>query len=246
MSEGGERMRIRASAMWGPLLLGLLLAGCPKQIPQAEIDAAAEAVKALDQLEDCAPETTQAARTTMERARALLKEERYEEAKTAFIAARKLVDKARAECEEKKAQAEREAAERAEREAQQAAREAEAPAAEPTGGPDSLQTVYFGFNNSDLTDEAREALADNAAYIRQRPDIRVQIEGHCDERGSTEYNLALGERRALAVKRYLVTLGVEPDKLEIISYGEERPANPAQTDAAHAENRRTEFRELSR
>ena len=111
-------------------------------------------------------------------------------------------------------------------------------------GPDSLVTVHFGFNDSSLSDEARSAMSSNAEYLGIHKKMRVQIEGHCDERGSTEYNLSLGERRAMSVKNYLVKLGVEPNRLEIISYGEERPAETGASEDVWAQNRRAEFREL--
>jgi peptidoglycan-associated lipoprotein len=226
------------------LLVALALAGCPKQIPQPEIDAAEQALANLAKLKDCAPETAQAAETSMERAKALMKEERYEEAKTAFIAAKQLAEKARKECDEKEKsdakEAKRLAAEQA---ALEAARAIEKPS-DAQKGPGEMVTVYFGFNNSALTDETREALTHNAKYLRHHEAARIQIEGHCDERGSTEYNLSLGERRALSVKKFLSKLGIDPDRLEIISYGEERVDDPGVTDEAHAKNRRTEFMKL--
>lgn len=231
--------------MSGKKLLWLLLliaatAGCPKRIPETELQAAEQATADLDQTQPCAPETTQAARAMMDNARAYLKEERYEEAKTALLAAQRLAEKARRECDEKRA-------------AEEAARRAAPPEPPPQpverplemeGEPSKLEIVYFGFNEAVLTDEARETLARNAEYLRRRPEARVQIEGHCDERGSTEYNLALGERRAMTVRDYLIKLGIEPRRLEIISYGEERPADPRSLELAWARNRRAEFREL--
>ncbi|MBN2498607.1 MAG: OmpA family protein [Deltaproteobacteria bacterium] len=223
--------------------VALLVCGCPKQVPQPEIDAAEQAVDKLDQYKDCAPETYQAAQTMMARARALLKEKRYEEAKPALLAVAKLVEKAERECDEKRKQAEEAARrEQAEREAREASRETELPS-EPTQTL-QLKTVQFGFNTSDLTDESRATLGNNAEYLRQHAEQRVQIEGHCDSRGSTEYNLALGERRALSVKQYLIKLGIEPNRMEIISYGKERLLDPGQDDEAHARNRRAEFLKL--
>jgi len=236
-------MRRHRAAAIGLLAMALLATGCPKQIPQPEIDSAEQALADLDKLADCAPQTVQAARTTMERAQALLKEERYEEAKTALIAAKQLAEKARRECDEKKQRDEETARRQAELDAQAAARAAQLPAT-PAAGPTAMITVYFGFNTSELTDEARRALNTNAEYLQSHPDQRVQIEGHCDDRGSTEYNLALGERRALSAKQYLIKVGSQPDQLEIISYGEERLAETGQDEAAHEKNRRAEFRVL--
>jgi peptidoglycan-associated lipoprotein len=222
----------------GLLALAALIAGCPKNIPQPEIDAAEQAMADIESTKDCAPETYQAAKTMMDKARALLKEERYEDAKTALIAAKQLAEKARKECEEKKAA---ELAAQKEPEPEPVAKEVEI---EKDTGPDRMVTVYFGFNEANLTDEARAALNNNAEYLRHHEGQRIQVEGHCDSRGSTEYNLALGERRAMAVRKYLVKLGVNPTRLEIISYGEERPVDPSQSEDAWSQNRRAEFMEL--
>jgi peptidoglycan-associated lipoprotein len=81
--------------------------------------------------------------------------------------------------------------------------------------------------------------------LQTSPDLRVSIEGHCDDRGSDEYNLALGERRARAVRNFLVSLGVSPERMETISYGEEMPVNPKKTETAWAMNRRAEFKQLN-
>ena len=107
----------------------------------------------------------------------------------------------------------------------------------------SLMRVSFEYDQYVLTADARETLKLNAAYLKAKGS-RVQIEGHCDERGSDEYNLALGENRALTVKNYLVSLGVPPDRLSVISYGEEIPLVMAHTEEAWAQNRRAEFKEL--
>lgn len=101
--------------------------------------------------------------------------------------------------------------------------------------------VYFDFDRSDLRPEARETLNRKAQILRDYPDIRVRIEGHCDERGTVEYNLALGERRAESARQYLIDLGIDPDRLTTVSYGEERPAVEGRNEAAWALNRRAEF-----
>src|SRR5687768_1534560 len=101
--------------------------------------------------------------------------------------------------------------------------------------------IYFDFDRSELKTEAREVLNQKAEAMRQYPDIRIRIEGHCDERGTVEYNLALGERRAEAARAYLIDLGIDPDRMTTVSYGEERPAVPESNEAAWAQNRRDEF-----
>ena len=104
-----------------------------------------------------------------------------------------------------------------------------------------LQTIYFQYDAFDLTSEAQETLRQDAKVIEQYPDVKIQVQGHCDERGSEEYNLALGDRRARSARDYLVNLGISPDRLETISFGEERPVDPGHDDAAWAKNRRGEF-----
>ena len=102
-------------------------------------------------------------------------------------------------------------------------------------------TFYFDFDRSDLKPEAREALVYHAEQLSANPSMRIRLEGHADERGTTEYNLALGERRAKAVESYLQVQGVTPGQMEVISYGESRPVDTATTEAAYARNRRVEL-----
>lgn len=104
-----------------------------------------------------------------------------------------------------------------------------------------LQTVYFAFDSYELDDAAKAALDSNIAWLQSRPGIEIQIEGHCDERGTLEYNLLLGERRAKAVKAYLMQRGVSGEVLHTISYGEERPLDPTGSDVAFSKNRRAQF-----
>jgi peptidoglycan-associated lipoprotein len=103
------------------------------------------------------------------------------------------------------------------------------------------QAIYFDFDKSELRPQAKEVLKDKADFLRDNPQYSVRIEGHCDERGTNEYNLALGERRAHAAKKYLMALGVAGDRISTISYGEERPADPRSTPEAWDKNRRDEF-----
>lgn len=104
-----------------------------------------------------------------------------------------------------------------------------------------LQDVYFDFDKSDLRSDARDALSQNADWIKANGSAKIQIEGHCDERGTEAYNLALGERRANSVKNYLVSLGVEPERLFTISYGEELPVDPGHDEISWSKNRRAHF-----
>ena len=104
-----------------------------------------------------------------------------------------------------------------------------------------LEKIYFDFDSSVLTAPSRATLSKNADVLLKKTSLKVQIEGNCDERGSDEYNLALGEKRANAAMKYLVTLGVSSDRLSVISYGKEKPADPGHDEAAWAKNRRDEF-----
>ena len=101
--------------------------------------------------------------------------------------------------------------------------------------------VYFGFDDSALTPEARNVLRAKVQWLRANPDQCVLIEGHCDERGTDEYNLALGSRRAESVKEFMVKAGIDASRLTTISYGEERPAVTGRNEEAWAKNRRAEF-----
>ncbi len=108
-----------------------------------------------------------------------------------------------------------------------------------------FQTVYFDFDKSSIKPNFSGALESNADLMKESMDMIIQIEGHCDERGTVEYNLALGERRAMATRSYLVNLGIAAERIEIISYGKERPAMMGHNEAAWSKNRRTEFRIIS-
>jgi peptidoglycan-associated lipoprotein len=98
--------------------------------------------------------------------------------------------------------------------------------------------VYFAYDKSDITPESRKILENQAAWMQKNANVTVTIEGHCDERGTREYNLALGERRANAVKNVLIALGIPANRVSTISYGKERPAVVGSTEAAWAQNRR--------
>jgi len=104
-----------------------------------------------------------------------------------------------------------------------------------------LKTVYFDFDKYNLRPDAKADLDVNFNLLQQFPDVIIKIEGHCDERGTVEYNLSLGEKRAKAAQDYLVGLGVDAGRISIISYGKERPVDPGHNEAAWAKNRRAEF-----
>jgi peptidoglycan-associated lipoprotein len=101
--------------------------------------------------------------------------------------------------------------------------------------------ISFRFDDAALSSEARATLAAKATALRASPDLRLRVEGHADERGSDEYNLALGMRRAVSAKRYLMQLGVDAQRMEAVSYGEERPLDRGHSEIAWSKNRRAEF-----
>jgi peptidoglycan-associated lipoprotein len=106
----------------------------------------------------------------------------------------------------------------------------------------TVNKIYFDFDKFDLKDESKEVLKAKAEILKKYGDWKMLVEGHCDERGTEEYNLALGERRARAAYEYLVVLGVPSSRLKIVSFGEEKPAVEGSGEAAWAKNRRDEFK----
>jgi peptidoglycan-associated lipoprotein len=101
-----------------------------------------------------------------------------------------------------------------------------------------VKDAYFEYDKADIRPDARDALSQTAQFLRSYPQVKVVIEGHCDERGSTEYNLALGDRRAAAAKQFLASLGISADRMETVSYGKERPFCSASTEECYQQNRR--------
>lgn len=224
--------------LWIGAMCALLLAACASRPVKllAEVEgslADAELAK------KCAPDEYAAAERMYAKAQKLADDEEYGEAEAAARAAKKLAVKAR-----EKALARKD--------------ECLAPAVDPNtdvsdfvdnsgdtedpGDSGGLETVYFDYNAHDLTEQAKATMAKNAGWLRANAGVRAVIEGHCDNRGSTEYNLALGEKRARVVRKYLVGLGIERDRLSIVSYGEEQPLDFGENEGSHARNRRAEFR----
>jgi len=149
------------------------------------------------------------------------------------MAMREAAERERAEAE---ARARREAAERERAEA-----EARANQLRQEINAFETERIYFDFDKSELKPAAQETLTKKAAWLRAHPNYNVNIEGHCDERGTNEYNLALGERRADAAENFLIALGVSRDRISTVSYGEERPADTGHNESAWSKNRRDEF-----
>jgi len=107
------------------------------------------------------------------------------------------------------------------------------------GGP--LEDIHFELDSANLTDQARATLEKHALWLQAHREARLTIEGHCDERGTVEYNLALGDQRARATRDYLASLGVAANRMKAVSFGKERPLDPSQTEEAYARNRRAHF-----
>lgn len=103
------------------------------------------------------------------------------------------------------------------------------------------ENIHFAFNSALLSDQARHILNDKADYLRTNPDIKITIEGHADDRGTNNYNLALGEKRAVSVKKFLFALGIGADRLDTVTYGEERPLAMGHNEESWARNRRAQF-----
>jgi len=104
-----------------------------------------------------------------------------------------------------------------------------------------LEDIHFEFDKSSLNAEAQGILKSSAAWLKNNPSVIIEIEGHCDERGTIEYNLALGDRRARSAKDFLVNLGISSSRMTTISYGEEMPLDPSHNEGAWAKNRRAHF-----
>ena len=111
----------------------------------------------------------------------------------------------------------------------------------PPKVPFVLQRIHFDFDKYELTPEALRILSENARVLKAYPDAHIVIEGHCDERGTIEYNLALGDKRARAAREYLISMGIAPSRISVISYGKERPLDYGHNESAWARNRRAEF-----
>lgn len=218
--------------------LALAAAGCPKATADLELEAARKAIDDArsKKANDCAKETYQAAEAAIAAAKDLAQEGKIDEAKKKAGEAEALANQAAAAsrpgCDEKKADK---------------APEPERPDGEATNSAmtisldDALDTIYFDYNESTIRQDSKAVLDKVADVLAADEGLRIEIEGHCDVRGSTEYNLHLGERRARSVMKYLVAQGVEPKQVNIISYGEERPEDLGMTEDAHAKNRRAEL-----
>lgn len=229
----------RAQRILGVLLALLFvvgLTGCPKP-PKKALSDAEQALLDASRVKECASEKYEAARRLLEQAQKLSAEEKYDEAERKAKAAQKLAKEA-----EKEGDANWEDCQEQEKVAEKARGEEDD--TETTETPDKnleLETVFFGYDSSDLNSSTRSQLENNAEWIQEHPNTTVQLRGHTDERGTPEYNLALGEARARAVRKYLVKLGIDRSRLTVLSYGEEMPVAYGSSPEDYRKNRRVEF-----
>lgn len=235
---------LRRLAFFGSL--ALLLAGCPKPPPEGLITEARGALSLAADAERCAEAEYRATLLLVDQAQAAYEAKDYRAAERFANAARVQAEKAREAAKQNPAC--REAGEALVEEnfggnSGEAEGESvrEEPPSAPLSGPHTWTTIYFEFDSFEISSAAAEALNDHAAWLKLNPSVTLTVAGHCDEAGSTEYNLALGERRARVVVNYLASLGLDRSKLRVISYGEEMPASDEDN-----LNRRAEFAVKSR
>jgi peptidoglycan-associated lipoprotein len=214
------------------LCLGFFLAGCPKKtVMKEEPSSKAAEELAMEKERTAKLEAEQTAKLEAERTAKL------EAERTAKEAREKELEKLRTE-ETRKAR---------EKELERSLLTKKEPGIEGEIFESTLlKDIHFDFDKYDVRLGDTEILQGNAALLMKYPAVRIEVEGHCDERGTVEYNLALGERRANSTKQYLISLGVSADRISTISYGEERPLDPGHNEEAWAKNRRAHFTILSK
>jgi peptidoglycan-associated lipoprotein len=214
-----------------------MLTGCPKA-PKKALSDAQQAILDARGVKDCASDKFKAAQRLLDEAEKLSADEKYDEAERKAKAAQKLAQEAKAEGEAnwEDCMKKQEVVERAENPDKRDDEQEEQPEEQLT-----LETVFFGYDSAELDEEMRSVLDENVRWLKKNADRQVVLEGHTDERGTPEYNLSLGESRARRVKQYVIQLGVDADRLSILSYGEEKPAAFGATASDYAKNRRVEF-----
>ena len=221
---------------WGLVFTFIGCGGRPTELLQSTQDILANA----ELSKKCAPEEYAAAENMYAKAQKLADDGEYDEAEKTARAAQKLAKKAADSALARKAECERPKAVTISTD--QFVENENSEESEATDDK-NFEIVYFDFNAANLNDSARNAMQSNAKVIRLvDANTTVIVEGHCDSRGSTEYNLALGEKRAMSAKQYLIELGVDESRLEITSYGEERLDDYGDSETAHRRNRRVQFK----
>lgn len=213
-------------------------AACPSKTADLELDAARKAIADAQskRASDCARETFKAAEAAIAEAARLSDAGDVDAAKAKAMEAKTLAEQASAAskpgCGEKEV---RETPESQDRDDENVS------AGMTLNIADVLETIYFDYNDATIREDSKAILSRVAQVLSKSSTQVIEIEGHCDIRGSTEYNLHLGERRARSVEKYLTTQGVDPKQIQIISYGEERPVDLGDAESAHQKNRRAEL-----
>ena len=220
--------------------LGIFLCACGGR-PIKALSAAEKAILDASLAKKCAPDEFAAAERMFKKAKDLADKGEHVRAEAAARAAEQLAKGAVAKAEARKEECLKPVAEEGTK--PEDFIDSAGPGLDAEDGDaGGMATVYFPFNAITLTDEAKGILDQNINWLRKSAATRIVIEGHCDERGSTEYNLALGEKRALVTRKYLLSKGVDTNRLGFISYGEERLSDFDHSEKAHGRNRRAEFR----
>jgi peptidoglycan-associated lipoprotein len=224
----------------------LLLASACGGPPTEALEEAERALLGADLAKLCNEESYLAAQRLLEEAKAASEKGDYDDAKRKAIAASQLAEQARLDAEAGREECERRLAAKDKIENTLDTPVVSVPK-ETSQDPElTLETVYFDFDEAAITESSRVVLDKNARWLGANPSTRIRILGHTDERGSTEYNMALSDKRAQSVKRYLQTVGIEPNRLASVPYGEEKPASFGSSERDHALNRRVEFEVASK
>jgi len=222
-------------------LIALTAATCKKP-PDGALSEAEDAVADAREKSECAEDKFEAAENLLEEAKSLSAQKKYDEAERKARAAKKLATKAEQIAEENWEDCQNRLADDETSESSESGEAADSRRGSTTEGESAeLRTIYFDYDSADLSDQARQKLEQNVRWLKQNPDTLVVVEGHTDSRGSIEYNLALGERRANSVRDYLTQLGISGDRMNVLSYGEEKPAAYGDSKSAYSNNRRVEF-----
>jgi peptidoglycan-associated lipoprotein len=217
--------------------------GCGTRPVQA-LTAAEKAIAAASLAEKCAPDEYAAAQRLFEKAQMLADKGEFAKAEATANAAKQLALKAAAKAEERKEECLKPKEDKTLK--PEDFIDASGPGLDAVDGDSGgMKSIYFPFNAPTLTDVAQNTLNGNVRWLQRNAAVQIMVEGHCDERGSTEYNLALGEKRAQMTRKYLVGKGVDRNRIGLVSYGEERPTDFGQNEQAYQRNRRAEFRKAS-
>ncbi|MGK0359098.1 MAG: peptidoglycan-associated lipoprotein [Bradymonadia bacterium] len=220
-------------------LLAVTFVACAGR-PTATLTEARTALDGAVLAKKCAPEDYAAAERMYTKAQTLAAQGKNEEAKQAAEAAKKLAFQARKKAEARRAECFAPKDQKNPTDVDQFVDRSQ-PDVVVGAGVEEMKTVFFNYNAFELSPEGRETLTRNAGWMTANIGSTIVIEGHCDSRGSSEYNLALGEKRGQVAQRYLKQLGVDEARLQVTSYGEERPADYGEGESSFARNRRVEF-----